>query len=578
MEDCKTMKKLIQKVLRSIIAKAVILLLILILVNMALRSVFFRIDLTQDKRFSLSASTIELLNLLESEASVTIYLDGDLNQGFRELKMACNDLMREFNIHGKSKFSFTFTSPDNVASEERKKRLLKQLEDLDMAPINVVEEGKNGKIIQKPVYPWAAINYKEKTYPVRLLVNIPGKNGTENLNLSIQNLEYQFTDALRILSTSEPKKIAFIEGHGELNEDDVYDVTSALSHYYQIDRGVIGTNPTVLDPYQALIIAHPQQAYTEMEKFVLDQYIMKGGRVLWFLDGVAISLDSLSQNPMTIGLYHDVNLEDMLFRYGARVNPVLLQDMQCALIPINFAAQGQKADFHPVPWFYSPVMSSALKHPITTNLSPVRGNFTSSVDSVGTIPGLKRQVLLQSSAQTNVFQAPAPVNLDIAAQNMDSRYFNAGSKPVALLQEGVFPSVFKNRNIPAGLTVQRSAILTESKPTRMLIVGDGDILRNEVEGSGASRQLFPLNFDRYTRQELYGNKEFVVNAVNYLVEGEQWMQLRNRSFQLRLLDKTEANEKRGKWQILNVLLPFLILVVMGFLFTIYRRRKYSVRS
>lgn len=247
------------------------------------------------------------------------------------------------------------------------------------------------------------------------------------------------------------------------------------------------------------------------------------------------------------------------------------------MIPINFAAPGQKADFHPVPWYYSPIMSTYQNHPITTNLSPVKGNFTSSVDTVGSIPGLKRNILLQSSAQTNVFQAPAPVNLDIAASNVDSRYFKSGAKPVALLQEGVFPSVFQTRNVPQGLRYERASILSKSKPTRMLIVADGDILRNEVEGSGASRQIFPLNFDRYTKQELYGNKEFVVNAVNYLVEGDRWMSLRNRSYQLRLLDKKEANENRAKWQLINVVFPLILLLIIGITSTIIRRNKYAKR-
>lgn len=547
----------------------------LILLNFLLQGVFFRIDLTADKRYTISAPTKNLLKNLEQPIDFTIYLDGDLNQGFRQLKKATEDLMREFKVYGKSNVNFVFSSPETQTSEKARKDLLLELEKLEMSPVNVVEEDRNGKMVQKPVFPWVAVSIGQKTYPVKLLVNIPGKNGTENLNLSIQNLEYLLTDAIRILSTETPRKIAFIEGHGELDEDDVYDITTALSYYYQVDRGQIGMDPSVLSPYEALIIANPQSAFSEQDKYILDQYLMQGGALLWFLDGVSISLDSLVKEPITMGLYKELNLEDMLFRYGVRLNPVLLQDLQCALIPINTAAPGQKAEFHPMPWIFSPILGTANNHAITANLSPVKASFASSVDTVGSLPELRRTFLLRTAGQTNILQAPTPVNLELATANVDSRFFNKKAQAVAVLSEGTFPSVFQNRNVPNGIAGSRSTILKQSVPTRMIVVGDGDILRNDVEGTGAAKQVYPLNYDRYTRQELYGNKEFVLNAVNYLTDGEGWMELRNRKLKLRLLNPVESNEKRFKWQIINVLLPVVLLILIGMFFVYIRKWKYA---
>lgn len=556
------------------IAHIVILILSIIALYFISEKCFFRLDLTSEKRYSISDNTERLLEGLEKPLNIKIYLDGDLNPGFLRLKRATKEMLDEFSAYCGSDIDYEFINPSSGATNAEREKNYTELEKRGMRGTMVYDRDNEGKAIQKIIYPWAEINYDGKTLPVCLLKNVAGNSGEENLNISIENLEFGLTDVIRMLYNREVQKIAFIEGHGEFPEPLVYDASQGLSHYYQVDRGSITNDVNILDGYKAIIIAGPESKFTEQEKYVIDQYIMKGGKVLWLLDGSRISLDSLSTNSQTIGIINEVNLEDQLFTYGVRINPVLVQNVQCALVPVNMAREGDQPKYEPSSWYYSPLLMTSPEHPATRNLTPVKSEFTSSIDFVGSELNVKREVLLATSPGSHIQSVPSIVSMDVINVEKNAQYFNISSRIfVGVAEEGIFPSVFRNRLIPEGIQTKEKT-LTESKPTKMVFVADADIIRNDVQGSGENMNILPLGFDRYMNQQ-FGNKDFILNAVNYLTDDDGWMELRNREIKLRLLHKPSVIGLRTFWQTANMVFPLLLLGLFGGIFLFIRKRKYT---
>lgn len=535
---------------------------------------FFRLDLTTEKRYSISENSKNMLRSLDKPIKVKIYLDGDLNSGFLRLRRATKEMLDEFSVYSGGDLDYEFINPSAAVDAKEREKNYEELEKRGMRGTMVYDSDGEGKSVQKILYPWAEFSYDGKTQPVCLLKKIAGNSGEQNLNASVESLEYELTDVLRILTSKEVRKVAFIEGHGEFDEPFVYDATLALSRYYQVDRGPIGNDPSVLDAYSAIIVAGPTAKYTEAEKFAIDQYIMKGGKVLWLVDGARISLDSLSTQSQTIGIINDVNLSDQLFTYGVRINPVLVQNVQCVLIPVNMARDGDQPKYEPAPWYYSPILLAAPDHPITRNLTPVKSEFISSVEFVGSDLELQRSMLLVTSTSSHIQNVPSIVSMDVINVEQNGQYFNVQNPVlVAVAEEGIFPSVFKNRLVPEGVRVSDKP-LTKSKPTKMIVVADGDIIRNDVQGRGESMAILPLGADKYMNQQ-FGNKDFVLNAINYLTDDDGWMSLRNREIKLRLLNKPEIKGMRTFWQTVNVLLPLVVLGLAGIALCFVRKRKYT---
>ncbi|MBP5455503.1 MAG: gliding motility-associated ABC transporter substrate-binding protein GldG [Paludibacteraceae bacterium] len=556
------------------IAHIVILILSIVALYFISEKCFFRLDLTSEKRYSISDNTERLLEGLEKPLDIKIYLDGDLNPGFLRLKRATKEMLDEFSAYCGSEIEYEFINPSSGATNAEREKKYAELEKRGMRGTMVYDRDNEGKAIQKIIYPWAEISYDGKTLPVCLLKNVAGNSGEENLNISIENLEFGLTDVIRMLYNREVQKIAFIEGHGEFPEPLVYDASQGLSHYYQVDRGSITNDVNILDGYKAIIIAGSESKFTEQEKYVIDQYIMKGGKVLWLLDGSRISLDSLSTNSQTIGIINEVNLEDQLFTYGVRINPVLVQNVQCALVPVNMAREGDQPKYEPSSWYYSPLLMTSPEHSITRNLTPVKSEFTSSIDFVGSELNVKREVLLATSPGSHIQSVPSIVSMDVINVEKNAQYFNISSRIfVGVAEEGIFPSVFRNRLIPEGLQTKEKT-LTESKPTKMVFVADADIIRNDVQGSGENMNILPLGYDRYMNQQ-FGNKDFVLNAVNYLTDDDGWMELRNREIKLRLLHKPSVIGLRTFWQTVNMVLPLLLLGLFGGIFLFIRKKKYT---
>lgn len=542
--------------------------LIVVLLNILSANLFFRIDLTSDKRHSVSQPTKQLMAGLNQEVDVTIYLDGEMNSGFLRLKRSVAELLDELSIYAPEGINYSFTNPTSLPQEEQK-RLMQLFAENGISPTTIYERNRDGKSVQRLLFPWLRISYGDKQQWVSLLKNIKGNSGEENLNISIESLEFQLTDAIRLLTQKEIQKIAFIEGHGELSDYNTWDISLALSRYFQIDRGVLGTDASVLDDYKAIIIAAPTQPFSENDKYIIDQYIMRGGRVLWLIDGVRLDENSLSTTGMSPTIPMDVNLTDMLFRYGVRVNPMIVQDQQCLLVPVNVASEGEPAHFEPMPWYFAPLLLTSPNHPVSRNLPQVTGTFVSCLDMVGENENLRRDVLLATSNATHIISAPAAINVEEIELTPD--YFNLVYVPVAVALDGVFPSLFAHRLMPQNIT-NAPAKLKESVPTKQIVMASGSFISNDIQDG----QPLPVGYDRYTQTQ-FGNRDFFINALLYLTDDQGWINLRNKQLKIRLINKNIATNMRLPLQLINVGLPLLFLAIFGVVFFVIRRRVYTHR-
>jgi len=548
-----------------------ILLLVLVIALQVLQVYFFRWDLTSEKRYSLSENTKQLVSSLDKDLYFEVYLTGDLPHGFTKLQKACLEMLDEFSSYSNVKISYSLINPNDVVNPRKRKELFDQLVNRGLKPTNLQEKTTDGSLKQKLIVPGLIVHDREKETSVHLLKSVDGLSADQNLNYSIEALEFELTSAIRMLQNQTPKEIAFLTGHGELGEYEVADFTASLLQRYKVKR--IGTHELSdrESHYSVLIIAQPRREFSKEDKYDIDQYVMNGGSVLWLVDEVAASMDSLSVKESTMAFFQPLNFEDQLFKYGVRINPDLVMDVQSLLIPVQTALPGQPAKFTPAPWYYSPLLTAPDSHPITRKLNVVKAEFANSIDFVGDNQKITRQVLLASSEYTRLEKVPKPISLDIVTKKMEASDFPSGPKKIAVLLEGVFPSVFQNR-IWKG--INKSEFKTESVSTKMIVISDGDIIRNRVRGVGNNRQIEALGYDRYTRKT-YGNRSFLLNCIDYLCDDSGWMALRSREVKLRMLNKTKIQSERLVWQLVNVILPLLLLLVLGVLRFYIRKRKFA---
>jgi ABC-2 type transport system permease protein len=539
-----------------------------------LSSFFYRIDLTTEKRYTLSPYTRKSLKNLKDIVYVKVYLDGDLNIPFLKLKQRIKEILDEFKVYAGDNLEYEFINPFADKDAKVTKDVVNELYEKGLKPSNIIARDKEGGTSEKVVFPGALVNYRKTEIPVNLLKTNPGTPAEQNINNSIQALEFEFMRIISSLSADTTEKIAFIEGHGELNEYEVGDITRELGWYFQVDRGRINGKPGILNQYKAVIIAKPVQPFQERDKFVLDQYIMHGGKVLWFIDMVNADLDSLRSGGSTVALINQTGLDDLLFRYGVRINPVLLQDVQCNMIPVNVALAGTPTDFRLVPWLYSPLLTAPYEHPITRNLNLISTEFAGCLDTIAARKGIKKTVLLRSSEFSRLVRAPVMISLDEVRLTPRQDQFRDKYQPVAVLLEGPFESAFRNRMV-SGLFPDTVVHIQESgRPSAMLVVADGDLIRNDVKPTPKGMMISPLGFDRYTKRT-YGNKEFIINAIHYLTGHNGLINLRSRQLTLRLLDKTKINKDRTKWVLINMIGPPLIIILAGIFYSWLRKRRFT---
>ena len=558
------MKKIIVIIIQIVVAAIAIVLIFT-------RFAFFRIDLTAEKRYTLSGATKEQLKQIHEPLLLKMYLCGDLDANMLRLSKAVEEMVEEMNIKAEYPITIEKIDPNKEVDDEARYANYYKLENRGLRGMSVTKREKNGAMTEQILFPWAELCSSRDTMAISLMSASNGISGEEAVNAAVEDLEFQIIDAVRVLNRTEVKKVAFIEGHNELSEIEVYDASDALSRYFQIDRGVLGYDANVLDGYSAIIIAKPMTAYSERDKFIIDQYIMRGGRVLWLIDGARMSNDMLSEGGVSPLIKLDVNLNDILFRYGVRVTPTILEDMQCAYIPINMARPGEEARFEPIPWFFTPLLQVSPYHPITKMISPVKADFASGIELVGDTT-VRKEIILATGNASHVHFAPSQVDVSAAVQVEPEEYFNNAYIPVAVSLEGSFTSAFMHRLVPDSLNT--SNIIEKSINTRMIVVADGDIIRNDIEKYNSELMLVPLGYDRVTKQT-HGNKNFIINSLLYLTDDEGVMNLRNRKVELRLLNRAVVNSNRNLIIAFNTIIPLVIIALFGGVFFIIRKRKYS---
>ncbi|MBR6043636.1 MAG: gliding motility-associated ABC transporter substrate-binding protein GldG [Paludibacteraceae bacterium] len=548
----------------------------LLVVYLFSEKLFFRWDLTSEKRYSISENTKSLLKDLKGEYTIKLYLDGDLSAGFLQLRKSAKEMAEEFSAYTDADIKVVFENPTQGANEEERDKHYGELERRGLTVMREEEDkDEYGQTITRIVCPWAEISNGKRKKLVSLYQDNRDRSIDENLNNASANLEYALTDAIRQLTKTNIDRILFTEGHGELPEILTYDVCENLRNYYQIDRGDLRACycPDSLFAYKAIIVAGPTQPFSEKDKYLIDQYVMHGGKVMWLIDGVHISLDSLRTASETIGVGNNLNLEDQLFRYGVRIEPVLVQDEQCSKLPVNTAPENEAPKWKPKPWYYAPLLLTSPVHPISKNITPVKSEFASLIKAVGDDKDIRRDILLVTSTSSRIQQMPSIVSMSIV--NIDPRegYFNVGNAPIAVAMKGHFASNFSHRLKPEGI-YSKTPQSNRSYETKMIVIADADIICNDViPGSDGQPKIVPLGMDRYEGRQ-YGNKEFIMNCINYLTDDEGWMQLRSRELQLRLLNK-QASTIRKFWQIANVVLPLVVLALLGGGYYLARKRKYT---
>jgi len=546
----------------------VVVLAVLILLNVFASKIYKRFDLTENQRYTLSETSKEILAGVNDPIIVDVFLKGEFPSEFKRLQNETMYLLEEYEAFNNN-IKFNFINPLDENREAQ--AIATDFYNAGMTPenLNVTE---NGKVTESLLFPWAVANYQDRRVRIHLLKKKIGDSNEDIVNSSVQQLEYAFTDGFNKLIHQRSKKVAIMRGNGELPDAYLADFVKAIKEYYFIapfTLDSVASNPQQtlqqLKDYDLIIEAKPTKAYTEEEKFVLDQYVMNGGKSLWLLENVMAEKDSLFSNESNtlFAFYNDLNLTDYFFKYGARVSPEIINDVYSAPIVLAKGA-GNDTQFNPFPWFYEPMATATNKHPITNNIEAVKFNFANPIDTLKN--GIKKTILLQSSTSTKLEGVPRTINLEeTITAKPDPVSYNAGAQNLAVLLEGEFTSVYKNRVKPFDL----KNYLENGAPSKMVIVSDGDVIKN-----GFSKgQPQSLGYDPVTATT-YGNKEFLVNTVNYLLDDKGILKIRAKEVKLAFLNNNKIAAERLQWQLINIVLPLVLLGLFGLGFTWYRKKKY----
>jgi ABC-2 type transport system permease protein len=552
---------------RQSVLRFVFMFAILVSINIISAFVFFRFDLTGEKRYSLSSSTIDELKKMNDVMYVKIYLEGELPPAFKKLRNSVKELLDEFRVYGRDNIEYEFIDPSESSDKKERDDLYKQLYKRGMQPANLEERSK-GSSSQKVIWPGAIINFRGRETAINFLQTKIGSSSEENINRSIEGLEYEFMNSLRIFGTGNRPKVGFLQGQAELGTKQISDAARALSDYYEVDTVEIHQKLDALKLYKAIIVAKPDSAFNEKDKFILDQYIMNGGRVLWLVEPMQINMDSLQASSNNIAIANDININDQLFHYGVRVNDDLAIDLQAAPIPLVTGMVGNQPQQSLFPWYFFPLLNPTSTHPIVHNLNAIKCEFTSTLDTVEA-PGIKKTVLLTTSKFSRSLMSPVRVNLNMLKDDPDPSYFSQQYLPIAILLEGKFPSVFKGRLSKEILDDKTIGYKEQSPDNRMIVVADGDVIANYVSKKG---NIYPLGYDRFT-QQTYGNKNFILNCIDYLCDNGNIVSLRGKEFRIRLLDPAKAENKFIG--LIAMLVPVIIVLLYGIIHFYIRKRKYA---
>jgi ABC-2 type transport system permease protein len=568
------------------LTQLVLILGIIIIINLLSNFLFFRLDLTSDHRYTITRATRDLIKNVDEPMLFKVYLDGEIPTAFKRLRNETREMLTEFKAYNKN-IVFEFIDPNSMPDKGSRTALQQQLYSKGLIPRQITNSSK-GKVSSQTIFPGAIVSYQGKEFPMSILKTQLGKPEEEMVNNSIQQLEYTFASTIKTLTTRKKPSVAFTTGHGELSEYKTYGAAYALSAFYEVDRVELngkGSSLFKLDPsdtnrlirrYDAIIIARPDSAFSRLDAFLVDQFIMYGGKVLWFIDPIFASLDSLQDTGSTIGLRMSLGIEQQLFNYGVRLNANLIKDLNCLPLPLNTQPAGSRPEFKPFPWYFSPLLTSTSSHPIVKNLNDIKSEFISSMDTVE-VPGIRKTILLTTSKYSKTENSPVPININLMLEEQNPNLYNEPNLPVAVLLEGQFPSFWETLPMPA--TNQGLKKINKSPENSMLVVSDGDIIKNQTQVDQSGRSIpLPLGFDRFTNT-FFGNQDFLLNALNYMLDDSKLLESRTKDFRIRRLDpkKLENNSIILRWQIINVAGPIFLVIAAGMMIIFLKRRKYSVK-
>ncbi len=533
----------------------------------------YRIDLTSDKRFSLSGISKEVVSSLESPVDVEFFLAGELQPGLRKLQDEVIEKIAVMNVFAGRPIRVKITNPYSIGNAEKRQELIDKIAGKGVRPTSFRMKTNQG-VSTRLIFPGALVRSNGKETAVNFLKYNSDFSHEANFNHSVESVEFELVNTFQKLMRSRKSRLAFLEGQGELNEYQVLDLANTLSADFDVERIPVDVLEKHPEDYDVLIVAGPTEPFNEQVKFSIDQFVMQGGKVMWLVDPVQVSLDSLSHGYRTFAFPRDLNISDQLFRYGVRLNYELLQDVECAKIRVNTALPGEPTQFTLHDWYYSPFLVPSDMHPASRNLNRVYTEFASSVDTVSGSPHIKKSIILTTSPHARRVESPSSVSL----QNIDNpparELFNSAFIPVGVMLEGTFNSVFKNRMVESLGIGASGKIKTESKPTKMVVIADADIAANKVNYSTQPPKIQELGYDRVSGQ-VFGNKEFLLNVVYYLNDDFGIMQLRNRTLKMRLLNKVLLREQKVRWQWINVLLPLLLISLFGIAYNLIRRYRFA---
>lgn len=571
---------------RSHILQLAIGLVVIIFLNIVGYYFFGRLDLTSEKRYTLSKSTKTLLKEVNDVVFIRCYLDGEIPADYKRLRNETREMINQFRSYNKN-IEFEFRNPNDFKDKKDQSEFYQRLFEKGFQPILKTSQQKDGEVRQY-MFPYLEITYKGQTKIVSL-ISTKGTGEAEILNSSVQNLEFNIYSGLRSLVTNSKEKIAIIRGHGEWDLPYMWDFINGINDFYAVDTVTLNerlnaiTDRTydsihpndvkIRNNYKALIIAKPLTVFSYKDLYILDQFVMHGGRILWLVDPLLCSMDSLQKQPQTYAISNFTGVEDPLFRYGVRLNTNLVMDMQCSKVPIKTGIYGDNTpQFTYYPWNFFPVLSPNSNHIITNKINPVKMEFASSIDTIQN--NITKTPLLVTSNNTRIMNTPAIISLEMLKQRQDARLFNLSNLPVAMLLEGKFVSAFKHRLSPEMENNQMIAFKENCDTTNsMIVVADGDVIRNDY----VNGQPLPLGFDKYTK-EMYGNKEFLINCVNYLCGDEDMIPIRSREVMMRKLDEVKVEKEKTFWQVCNIGAPIFLVIIIGSIIAYFRKKKYIIKK
>ncbi|HTE12641.1 MAG TPA: gliding motility-associated ABC transporter substrate-binding protein GldG [Chitinophagaceae bacterium] len=555
----------------------IVLLALLVLVNVAASFFSVRADLTSEKRYTLSSSTKKLLKNIDGQVNITVFLDGDIPKDFKKLKNSTTQLLQEFKEIGKSNIKYVFEKPGAGLSDSAKSYFLDSIANLGIKPYTIqaqVEEGEGTE--QRQVVPGALLSYKGRVTAVDLLSGQSSALDETSINRVEATLEYKFASAIQKITTDSMPVVGYLLGNGEVYSDRIKDlINNNLRKKYGFAFLPIDSVPSIPAVFNAILINKPTQKFTDEQKLKLDQYTMQGGKIMWMIDNLYAEMDSLqrTQNEF-IAFDRGLNLEDLLFKYGVRINQDLVQDLNCDKMPSVIGNIGGKPQIQLLPWPYFPLLSSNTNNPISKNLDYVLSQFPNSIDTVKA-DGIKKTYLLTTSDASRILNTPAKVSWTSVQNEEDVKTFTRAYVPIAVLLEGKFKSLYTNRvsaSIKQSLDMANQPFRAQNETdNKMIVVADGDIALNFVSQTDGA---LSMGTNPYTKSK-YANSEFIMNSIEYLVDNSGILETRSKDITLRLLDKKKLETGKTKWQLINIVAPLLLVILFGGFYQFMRKRKYS---